>query len=128
MADTGTEPEDVWGPIVLTNWRETLCLKDRFATEDDVKVGRAVFYLDLSEGQESHPVALNLPRCAVLHDENGGVTPVIVIQVEESDNRSGSVEVFAGYRPLTGGNGICMLHQLELLEEPDQRFTVPVPK
>jgi hypothetical protein len=94
------------------------------ATEDDVKAGRAVFYLDLSVGQESHPGALNLPCCALLHDENSKATPVIVIQVEESDNRSGSVKVFAGYRPLTGGNGICMLHQLELLEYPDHRFTV----
>jgi len=64
----------------------------------------------------------------VLHDENGGTTPVIVIQVEESDNRSGSVKVFAGYRPLTGGNGICMLHQLELLDHPDHRFTLPSPE
>jgi hypothetical protein len=71
MADTGTEPEDVWGPIVLTNWRETLCLKDRFATEDDVKVGRAVFYLDLSEGQESHPVALNREFSASVYEVFG---------------------------------------------------------
>jgi len=124
MADTRAEQEDPWGRILLGNWRETPCLHRRVATEDDVKAGRAVFYLDLSEGQESHPGALNLPHCAVLHDEDGRATPVIVIQVEESDTHSGSVEVFAGYRPLTGGNGICMLQQLELLEHPDHRFTL----
>jgi hypothetical protein len=64
----------------------------------------------------------------VLRDENGGATPVIVIQVEESDNSSGSVKVLAGYRPLTGGNGICLLDQLELLEHPDHRFTLSPPE
>jgi hypothetical protein len=128
MADSGTEREDGWGPVAVKNWRETPCLHSRVAAEDDVKAGRAVFYLGLSEGQKSQPVPLNLPRCAVLHDEDGGTTPVIVIQVEESDNGSGSVKVFAGYRPLTGGNGICMLDQLELLSEPDHRFTLSTPE
>jgi hypothetical protein len=38
--------------------------------------------------------------------------------------RRGAVEVIAGYRPLTGGIGICMLYQLELLPEPDDRFVM----
>jgi hypothetical protein len=32
------------------------------------------------------------------------------------------VKAFADYRPLAGGNGIRMLHQLELLDHPDHRF------
>ena len=117
-----TEREDGWGPIRLEDWRGTPCVQGRVATEDDVKAGKAVFYLDLSQGQRSHPIALNLPRCAVLTDEDGATIPVIVIQAEESDNGSGSVKVFAGYRPMKGGNGICMLDDLRLLEEPDHRF------
>jgi hypothetical protein len=96
-----TEREDGWGPIRLEDWRGTPCVQGRVATEDDVKAGKAVFYLDLSQGQRSHPIALNLPRCAVL-TEDGATIPVIVIQAEESDNGSGSVKVFAGYRPHEG--------------------------
>jgi len=120
MEETGTEREDVWGPIAMANWRETPCIRGRVATEDDACAGRAVFYLDLSEGQENRPVDLNLPRCAILHEEGEGDLPVIIIQAEEGNN--GTVQLIAGYRPLTGGSGICMLNQLELLPEPDHRF------
>ena len=51
MEETGTEPVDVWGPIAMTNWRETPCIRGRVATEDDAHAGRAVFYLDLSDEQ-----------------------------------------------------------------------------
>ena len=97
----------------------------RVATQDDANAGRAVFYLDLSDGQESSPVDLDLPRCAILHEEGEGDLPVIVIQAEEGNN--GTVQLIAGYRPLTGGNGLCMLNQLELLLEPDYRFAESSP-
>jgi hypothetical protein len=61
MEETGTEREDIWGPIAVANWRETPCVRGRAATEDDANAGRAVFYLDLSEGQKSHPIDLDLP-------------------------------------------------------------------
>jgi hypothetical protein len=127
MEETGTEREAVWGPIAMANWRETPCIRGRAATEDDANAGRAVFYLDVSEGQESHPVDLDLPRCAILHEEDEGDLPVIVIQAENGNNGTGAVELIAGYRPLTGGNGICMLYQLELLPEPDHRFAESPP-
>jgi hypothetical protein len=122
MEETGTEREDVWGPIAMTNWRETPCVQGRAATEDDANAGRAVFFLNLSEGQESRPVDLDLPRCAILHEEGEGDLPVIVIQAEEGNNGAGAVELIAGYCPLTGGSGIRMLYQLEFLSEPDHRF------
>jgi hypothetical protein len=122
MEETGTERKDNWGPIAMKNWRETPCIQGRAAREDDANAGRAVFYLDLSEGQESHPIDLDLPRCAILHEEGEGDLPVIVIQAEEGNNGAGAVERIAGFRPLTGGSGICMLHQLEFLSEPDHRF------
>jgi hypothetical protein len=122
MDETGTEREDVWGPITIANWRETPCIQGRAATEDDAAAGRVVFYLDLSEGQESHPVGLDLPRGAILHEEGEDDLPVIVIQTAEGNTGTGAVEIIAGYRPLTGGCGVCMLYQLELLPGPDHRF------
>lgn len=125
MEETGTEREDIWGPIAITNWRETPCIQGRPATEDDANAGRAVFHLDLSEGQESRPIDLDLPRCAILHEEDEDDLPVIVIQAEEGNN--GTPQLIAGYRLLTGGSGICMLYQLELLPEPDHRFAESPP-
>jgi hypothetical protein len=115
-----TNREDDPGPIAMATWRETPCVRGRTATE--ARAGRAAFYLTLSEGQESRPIDLDLPRWAILHDENEGDLPVIVIQAEEGNNGSGAVEAIAGYRPPTGGIGLCMLYQLELLPEPDDRF------
>jgi hypothetical protein len=125
MEETRPEREDAWGPIAMPNWRETPCIRGRAATEDDANAGRAVFFLDLSEGQHSQSVDLDLPRCAILHEEGEGDLPVIVIQAEVGNN--GTVQHIAGYRPLTGGNGICMLYQLELLPGPDHRFTESPP-
>ena len=120
MEENGTRPEELWGPIAMANWRETPCVRGRVATEDDAKAGSAVFYLNLSEGQESHPIDLDLPRCAIFHEDGEDALPVIVVQAEEGNN--GSTQLIAGYRPLTGGNGIYMLYQLEFLSGPDQRF------
>jgi hypothetical protein len=125
MEETGTEQEELWGPIATANWRETPCIRGRVATEDDANAGRAVFFINLSGGQESHPVDLDLPRCAILHEEGEGDLPVIVIQAEEGNN--GTVQLIAGFRPLAGGSGLCMVYQLELLPEPDHRFAESPP-
>jgi hypothetical protein len=125
MSDAASETPNLWGPIAVASWQATPCIRGRVATEADVKGGTAVFYLDLTEGQDSRPFDLALPRCAILtggNDHEHGV-PVILIQVETSINNENQVKNFAGYRPLAGGNGICLLHELELLKEPDARFT-----
>lgn len=36
---------DLWGPILVEQWQQTPCLRGRIAVEQDVKDGRAVFYL-----------------------------------------------------------------------------------
>jgi hypothetical protein len=125
--DMVEQSSNLWGQIQLEAWRETPCIRGRAATEDDANAGRAVFYLDLSEGQESRPVDLDLPRCAILHEEDEDDLPVIVIQAEEGNNGTDAVQLIAGYRPLTGGSGICMLYQLELLPEPNHRFAESPP-
>jgi hypothetical protein len=48
----------------------------------------------------------------------GEATPVIVIQAERLDD--GTVAV--GYRLVGGGTGIATLEEVELVEEPDERF------
>jgi hypothetical protein len=117
-----TELPNLWGPIAMASWHATPCIRGRVATEVDVKNGKAVFYLDLSTGQNSWPSDCALPCCAILHAENGDV-PVIVIQIQTSINNVSEAKIFAGYRLLAGGNGICLLSELELLNEPDARFT-----
>jgi hypothetical protein len=52
MEETTTQREDDPGPIAMSTWRETPCVRGRTATEDHARAGRAAFYLALSEGQE----------------------------------------------------------------------------
>jgi hypothetical protein len=117
------ESSNLWGPIAIASWPATPCTRGQVATEVDVKDGRAVFYLDLSAGQKSRPFDLVLPRCAILRSENDRDVPVIVIQIETSINSADEEKIFAGYRLLAGGNGVCLLNELELLNGPDDRFT-----
>jgi len=108
------EPRDLWGPIQLESWRATPCIQGRAANEDDVREGRAAFYM-----VGSSPAAdITLPHCAVLQIENGKRLPVILIQAESDGNG----RVLVGYRPLNGGNGVCMLWEVDLLDGPDETF------
>jgi hypothetical protein len=61
---------------------------------------------------------MHLPACAIHHDaDTGRATPVVVIQVEAAPN-----QIIAGVRLLEGGYMICTLAELEIVEEPDERF------
>ena len=105
--------ETLWTAIEMRGWRDTPCTLGRAAQEEDIREGRAVFYVN----GPSEPVDIALPHCALLHDEDGQIVPVIVIQAESTSG--GAV---AGYRLLRGGNGICAPNELELLDGPDSRF------
>lgn len=108
--------DDLWGAVDVERWQETPCLRGRVAVEQDVKDGRAVFYIQDAEQTGVVPVDIGLPRCAIF-TEDGQSIPVIVIQSERmTDTHS------VGYRPLSGGNGICTIAEIELLERPDERF------
>ena len=90
--------------------------KSRCATEEDVAKGRAIFHVPVGDEYESsRPADIELPCPAVLISTS---QPVIVIQAEEVNGKTA-----VGYRPVSGGNGLCMLEELELLEVPDERFT-----
>jgi hypothetical protein len=81
-----------------------------------VKDGRAVFYLGNAGEIGAVHVDIGLPHCAVVHAEEQHI-PAIVIQSERADS-----EHYIGYRPITGGNGACVLSEVELLPQLDARF------
>jgi len=110
--------ENLWGSIDLERWRETPCVVKRLATVEDVQTGHAVFYVENPSETDSNPIDLDLPRWGLLTGENGDVSPVILVQAE----RHSVEKVLIGYRPLDGGNGICTIDEVAVLDGPDGRF------
>jgi hypothetical protein len=104
---------DHWGPIDPTAWREVPFLSGRLATEQDVVEGRAVFYTS-NGGTVSD---LEIPFCALMNSDRGDAVPVIAIQAEQAGD-----QIIVGVRFIHGGNGICTLPELQILEEPNALF------
>ena len=98
--------DSLWGPIDESAWASTLHVAGRAATEDDVSEGRAVFYIPGG----ADPAELPVPICAIQHLESGERIRVVVVQAEH-----GPSGIILGVRPLSGGNGVCMLDEVELL-------------
>jgi len=114
--------EEPWGEIDIQQWQTLPHVTSRLASEADVKDGRAVFYLGNADQIVTAPYDVGLPHCALLVDEESGEKiPVIIVQAE----RAGEV-ILVGYRFLTGGNGMCTLSEIELLDEPDNTFHSPL--
>ena len=109
---------DLWGPVDVAQWRDTLCMHDRVAVEQDVKEGRATFYLGNASDIGASFEDIGLPHCAIFMDGDGGQYPVIIIQSERADHKH-----YIGYRFLSGGNGLGDASQFQLLEEPNELFT-----
>ena len=109
--------DPLWGRIDVERWQRTPCVRGHIAAEQDVKDGRAVFYLGNAAEIGAVHVDIGLPHCAVVHTD-GRHTPAIVIQSERADGKH-----YIGYRPITGGNGLCVLSEVELLRQPDARFS-----
>jgi len=107
--------DKLWGKIDLERWQETPCLRGRVAVEQDVKDGRAVFYIQDAEELGVVFVDIGLPRCAIFSEDSREI-PVVIIQSE----RLGEKHTI-GYRSLDCGNGICTIAEVELLERPDER-------
>jgi hypothetical protein len=101
--------ENIWGPIDINNWDKTPHLRDRVATEDDVKNGTATFYV---QGTDEHKtIDIKLPKLALLtNDTTNEKIKVVVIQAEFADNKQ-----LIGYRFIDGGNGICTLDELTFI-------------
>jgi hypothetical protein len=108
--------KEVWRPIDVDQWKHVLVTADRVADIDDIKVGRAVFHLRDPKEIGAEPISMPLPCCAILKEEKSE-KPVIIIQAEKAGDKT-----YIGFRDLVGGNGICTIAELELLQEPDARF------
>jgi len=112
----------LWGAVEVEKWQQTPCLRGRVAVEQDVKDGRAVFYLRNADKTGAVHVDIGLPHCAVL-SADGQRIPVVIIQSERVGEKH-----YIGYRPVSGGNGICLLFEVQLLEKPDETFYQNVQK
>ncbi|MGQ4661625.1 hypothetical protein [Lysobacter sp. F6437] len=97
---------DLWGSISASAWRSTPCIAGRPATEADVAAGSAVFYVP----GESTAAPMALPCCAIQALEDGSEQSVVIVQAEVAPEGT-----ILGVRPLTGGNGICMVTEVRLL-------------
>jgi hypothetical protein len=106
---------DNWGPINVSTWRDLPVIESKVATKQDVEDGQAVFFIPA--GVEYKPTSehhFSLPFPAIVTESN---EPVFAVQCQEIEG-----DVFVGYRKILGGNGMCLLHQLEVLTDIDDRF------
>ena len=108
--------KDLWEPIDVAAWQATPCISGRTATRADVAQGIAVFVLEPSGGARVSPVDMKLPAYGRQIQADERRIPVVIIQAE---NASG--QTLLGVRYLTGGNGVCMPHEVEILDGPDDR-------
>ncbi|NUN70942.1 MAG: hypothetical protein HUU02_14675 [Bacteroidetes bacterium] len=109
--------EDLWGTINISEWKTTPCINGRLATEADVKEGRAVFFIQEPD-EETRIEPIVIPSCVIVLDtETNEEIPAIAIQAEFVDG-----QVLIGYRPLSGGNGVCAIDEVHFINKPDARF------
>ena len=109
--------DPLWGPIDRARWRLVPHMDATLATEADVEAGRAVFFLGNLDEVSARPSSTPLPALAFWHDPDLGVhRPVVVIQIELGQKK------LAGIRFLEGGNGVCLLEELEMIGEDDRRW------
>ena len=99
---------ELWGQISASDWRNTPCIVGRPATETDVAAGSAVFYVQ----GDSAAAPMRLPCCAIQTLEDGSEQPVVIVQAEIAPHG-----IILGVRPLSGGNGICMSNDVQLLTD-----------
>jgi len=84
----------------------------RPATEADIKNGAAVFLLQSQGASSGLPLDIVIPQYALHRDEeNGKMTPVIVIQAEESNGK----KVIGAYEFKTRKYVVGLLNEFKLL-------------
>jgi hypothetical protein len=59
------ESKEIWGAINHAVWCTTPCVARRLAAEEDVRAGRAVFFLKNHEEIGCVPDGLRLPHLAI---------------------------------------------------------------
>jgi hypothetical protein len=103
--------DDLWGPIHINKWHLTPCVRSRIAIEQNVRDGFAVFYFSNAAEIEAVPADIGVPRLATRYTEGEAPQTVVIIQSEQAGDKH-----YIGYRTLTGGNGMCFRHEVELHE------------
>jgi len=103
-----TEERAPWGPFDLASWSQLPHVCARLATEDDVIAGRAVFHQS-GRDRTRRPAEVPLPCRARLRADGA---EVVIVQAEWA---RGAIVV--GYRDPAGGNGVALLHELQLGDE-----------
>ena len=104
----------MWNSFSPEEWESIPSISGRVATEEDVESGIAVFYIPVGS------VACDavLPTCVIhIDEETNERTPAVAIQAEQAGEL-----VYLGIRYLDGGNGVCELDEVELLESPNAEF------
>ncbi len=110
--------DTLWGPIEPENWSIIPHIKYKLATKKDVQEGRATFFLKNLDEVPAWPSDIKIPALAIWTVEDEMVNQlVVIIQAEQSN-----IQLTVGVRFFSGGNGVCLLEDLELIDENDQRF------
>ena len=106
--------DNLWGEIKLINWESTPHMNDKVAEELDVQTGKAVFFIDTAS-QDHYCLDLKIPNIVYQIDKDTGQRQiVIVIQAEQVNEKQ-----LIGVRYLKGGNGMCQLSDIELINDDD---------
>jgi hypothetical protein len=106
----------MWESFTSEDWGNLPCISGRVATEEDVVNGIAVFYIP--EGSIACDALL--PTCVIqIDDETQERIPAVAIQAEQAGEL-----VYLGLRYMDGGNGMCELDEVELLEAPNDEFAI----
>jgi hypothetical protein len=95
--------------LIDPNWPAlpSTYISGRLATEDDVRVGNAVFYQQ--EGATG-PLELVIPQYGILLDESGTELPVFIVQAERSFRAN-----IVGLRDFSGDEHVAALEEVRLL-------------
>jgi hypothetical protein len=106
--------EDSSKPVEISQGRNMPHMSGRIADQEDVKAGRAVFFIQNPTANKVAHFDIILPRGAVRLQDG---TPLIVIQSEKAGQAH-----WLGCRHVRGGKMIYEISEVQFLEGPDKRF------
>jgi len=97
-------------PFDIENWMSVPAIESRVATVDDVNKCLAVFAT--GPGQSEFVATPGLPAFALLTNDDGSTTQVVIVQIEK---QVGGDLTVIGYVLPNGGNGIATPADLDVL-------------
>ena len=102
-------------PITFGNWKEIPVFSGQLATKDDVDNGKALFSTIEAEGELCE---MDLPFCAFYTEkETRKKFSIVAFQAETAHK-----EVIIGATKIDGETVVCVLSELEIINDPDQEF------